>query len=304
MTALEIVQAAYPGIPVAILNQFAALLPAEASAINADYAKTELIYFPAYRANVTNLRRPVATFRYMHPDMRIAAAVAYYNSNYRMAQAFTLLDPKNISERQTANLTVPFWASDTIEMVQGAQPIERGASATRYASLSVTYDRRLFQDVSYTANIRKGFTLVPGQGPIYLNRVYWAQTIQPAPVTFNTAPYFGIEAIKVMYENGIAIADVNYDEVYTFSTYVNAYKKFATQIDAEKNLLEQQARNTVNAYRQQLDDQAAREYAELQAKKIQLLIAIDNDAKSAQRDFQNMLLTAQGLKNQIGGNLV
>jgi len=306
MTALEIVQDAYPGIPIAILNQFAALLPAEASALNADYAKTDSIYFPVYRASVTNLRRPVATFRYMHLDMKIAAAVAYYNSNYRtfMAQAFTLLDPKNTSERQEVNLTVPFWASDTIEMVQGSPPIERGDSATRYASLSVVFDRRLFRDVSYTPNVRKGFTLVPGQTPIYLGRAYWAQTIQPAPVTFNTAPYFGIEAIKVMYENGIAIADVNYDEVYTFSTYVNAYKKFATQIDADKNLLEQQARNTVNTYKQQLDDQAAREYADLQAKKIQLLIAIDNDAKSAQRDFQNMLLTAQGLKNQIGGNLV
>lgn len=303
MTALEIVQAAYPGIPVAILNQFAGLLPAEAAAIDSEFANTESKFFPVYKANVTNLRRPVATFRYMHPDMRIPAAVAYYNSNFNMSQAFTLLNPQNTSDRQATNLNVPFWASDTIEMVQGGQPIERGDSATRYATLTVIYDRRLFKNVGYTPNIRKGFTLVPGQAPIYLNRVYWAQTIQPTPVTFTSAPYFGIDAVKVMYENGITIADINYDDVYTFSTYLNAYKKFATQIDSEKNLLEQQARNTVNNYKQQLDDQAAREYADLQAKKIQLLIAIDNDAKSAQRDFQNMLLTAQGLKNQIGSNL-
>ena len=75
-------------------------------------------------------------------------------------------------------------------------------------------------------------------------------------------------------------------------------------MQAEQNLLKQKANIAVNDYRRQLDDQAAREYADLQAKKIQLLIAIDNDAKSAQRDFQNMLLTAQGLKNQIGVNLV
>jgi len=132
---------------------------------------------------------------------------------------------------------------------------------------------------------------------------YAAGTIAQFVAEYPTAIYSGIESIKVLYENGVIIPEINYDDVYTFSTYISAYKKFATQIESEKNLLEQQARNTVSAYQQQLNDQAEREYADLQAKKIQLLIAIDNDAKGAQRDFQNMLLTAQGLKNQIGGSL-
>ena len=47
MTALEIVQAAYPGIPIAILNQFAALLPAEASAIDNNFSST---YFDTWKS--------------------------------------------------------------------------------------------------------------------------------------------------------------------------------------------------------------------------------------------------------------
>ena len=46
MTALEIVQAAYPGISIAILNQFAALLPAEASAIDNNFSS---IYFDTWK---------------------------------------------------------------------------------------------------------------------------------------------------------------------------------------------------------------------------------------------------------------
>lgn len=295
MTALEIVQAAYPGIPFAILNQFAALLPAEASALNVDFASTDAIFFRAYQ----NALKPVqsATFSYSPPFARQIGVI--------MSRTVSLLNPQNTSERVIKDNPCTFTISETVNRISTA-PFwaEAGPHFSMTANFQTIYDRRLFSAPSLAMVSRQ---CVAQELNNYANAQaygqYIARTISNWRITFQTAKYSGIDAIKVLYENGVTIPEINYDDVYTFSTYISAYKKFATQIDAEKNLLEQQARNTVNAYRQQLDDQAAREYADLQAKKIQLLIAIDNDAKSAQRDFQNMLLTAQGLKNQIGGNL-
>lgn len=235
MTALEIVQAAYPGIPDAILNEYAELLPlvalhGEANNSAKDFYENKIDIQPNWDAGYVASKSMIYV-QFLYPT----------NQQYIITEKF-------------------FWRF-FIE-IPG----------------DVRYDKRLFSGVQ--------------NNPI-------TNTLSVVKKT-----YIGLQSIIALHENGYSMPDINFDKAYSLATYVNAYKKFSTQIDAEKNLLEQQARNTVNNYKQQLDDQAAREYADLQAKKIQLLIAIDNDAKSAQRDFQNMLLTAQGLKNQIGGNLV
>lgn len=294
MTAYEIVKAAYSGIPDAILNQYADLLPAEASGLSAEYAAGDTIFFPVYRANVTSLRLPSATFRYAHPNV---------DARYIIMQAsFTLLKPENVNDTVNVNLQAAFWASDTIILRSPPPHTEGGDSGTRYAIYNLKYDRRLFANPSLKL-LGRGFVPAPGQGAMYINQRYWALTTQGAALLIDRAPYSGIESIKILHENGVSIAEIDYRRVYEFCTYINAYKKFSTQVDAEKALLEQRAKNNVDAYRQQLNDQAAREYSDLQSKKIQLLITIDNEAKSAQRDYQNMLLTAQTLKQQIGGAL-
>lgn len=247
MTALEIVQAAYPGIPDAILNEYAELLPlvalhGEANNSAKDFYENKIDIQPNWDAGYVASKSMIYV-QFLYPT----------NQQYIITEKF-------------------FWR---------AIPLENGSFFFEIPG-DVRYDKRLFSGVQNNPNIL----------PI-------TNTLSVVKKT-----YIGLQSIIALHENGYSMPDINFDKAYSLATYVNAYKKFATEIDAEKNLLEQQARNTVNTYKQQLDDQAAREYADLQAKKIQLLIAIDNDAKSAQRDFQNMLLTAQGLKNQIGGNLV
>lgn len=85
-----------------------------------------------------------------------------------------------------------------------------------------------------------------------------------------------------------------------FRIYYNSFLNYGSQIQSEKNLLQNQASVTLNNFRQDYADRANREAADLQAKKLQILIAIDNEAKSAQRDFQYMLLSAENLKQKIG----
>lgn len=246
LTAFEICKAAYPGIPDAILNEYAELLPlvalhGEANNSAKDFYENKIDIQPDWLAGYVASKSMIYV-QFLYPT----------NQQYIITEKF-------------------FWQ---------AFPLEKGLFFFEIPG-EVRYDKRLFSGVQNNPNIL----------PV-------TNTLSVVKKT-----YIGLQSIIALHENGYSMPDINFDKAYSLATYLNAYKKFATQIDSEKNLLEQQARNTVNNYKQQLDDQAAREYVELQAKKIQLLIAIDNDAKSAQRDFQNMLLTAQGLKNQIGSNL-
>lgn len=276
MTALEIVQAAYPGIPFAILNQYSDLLPAEASALNNQFALTDTKFYKIFIEQVNAKSKSIINF--------------FWNADSNnLAQKFTILNPNNSIYKNTINDLQPW----NVEVILGR------TWKNENRSISVIFDVRLYERPRYelSNNIISYYRSMGMPG------FALAQNQMSVAMIMPVKKYIGIESVNAAMQNGIAF-DLDVSRVNEFSTYITAYKKFATQIDAEKQLLEQQARNTLNSYKQQLDDQAAREYADLQAKKIQLLIAIDNDAKSAQRDFQNMLLTAQGLKNQIGGNLV
>lgn len=276
MTALEIVRNAYPGIPIAILNQFAELLPAEASAINSEFANTDFRFFHLYKNAVSANAEQNISFVWT-PD---------YNN---LAQTIQILNPKN-SIYKVSHYSAQEWQVIVI--------LNANTSGVGVRTITSVYDSRIYDEPIFTPG-NNIVTFYKQAGPYFSFARNDITVFGKLPLK----PFNGIASIYAAIENGISF-DADNSKIQEFNTYISAYKKFATQIDAEKNLLEKQAQNTVGGYKQQLDDQAAREYADLQAKKIQLLIAIDNDAKSAQRDFQNMLLTAQGLKNQIGGNLV
>ena len=171
------------------------------------------------------------------------------------------------------------------------------------------YDSRIFDTPSNI--VRYKFTAT--YGPFSLTvmsimsyiqiQAYRGYTDLIAEARATVKPFNGLESIIALHENGVTLPNVDMIQIYDFATYVIAYNNYSGELQADKNLLMQKANIAVSDYRQQLNDQAAREYSDLQSKKIQLLIAIDNEAKSAQRDFQNMLLTAQSLKTQLGNNI-
>ena len=295
MTAYEIVKSAYPGIPDAILNQYADLLTAEASAIDHNFSS---IYFDTWKNLPTFLQ------------ITLRGAVPWPSGvpeNYnRLSANMVLLSPKNPDYttnqqlQQTVSAPISVRRNSTPPIIT---PHENTPWGQVTGTINIQYDKRLYKPFGLEL-INTNYTpAVVDRNWNPLGSVYYALTNFTLRAKSELMPFDGVETICVMYENGRIFADMDYDALYTFRTYIRAYKKFSTQVDAEKALLEQQAKNNVDAYRQQLNDQAAREYSDLQSKKIQLLIAIDNEAKSAQRDYQNMLLTAQTLKQQIGGAL-
>lgn len=290
MTALEIVKAAYPGIPDAILNEYAELLPAEASALSAEFAATDTKFFQAWK----NLRTShVVNFMY-------SSGGAIPN---KLTVTQNFLNPQNANETQSVEYSFHFNEIHWVIYNVNARAYEyEGDPFDNYAKLYVNFDRRIFGN---PAAVKTKQTSAPGS--FYSNTwrgpQYYARIIILALLSIEKKPYSGLTTIVALYENGVTLPDVNYEKAYSFLTYVNAYKKFSTEIDSERAYLQREAEAQLASYRQDYTDRAQREKADLQSKKIQMLMAIDNDTKDATRDFQNMLLNAQNLKQNLRGSI-
>ena len=299
MTAFEIVKSAYPGIPDAILSEYAELLPAEAAYITKDFQTANNVFWLAYH-KLINAQN--AAFTKVYND-GAAAGKSIPGATHR---ELFFIKPANNQYRKTVQFSDAMENAIEVWAYQPA-PI-RYEYFWRHSEpivVNVVYDSRIYANPQFVVNSRLG--PIPG---IFLSMStdrrqikYVGRSSATAKITLDKLPYAGLSSLIAMYENGVTLPDINYEKAYSFLTYVNAYKKFSTQIDAEKSLLTNQAAASLAAYQQDFKDRADREKTELQSKKLQIFIAIDNEAKSAQRDFQNMLINAQNLRNTLGGSL-
>lgn len=289
MTPFQIVKAAYPGIPDAILNEYAELLAAEASALSAEFAATDTKFFPIYK----NLRTSYSLGFIFVSGGRMPSKL-FIQQNF--------LNPQNANEVKRAEFSIAFTAYQWAYIGTG-QNVPSYADPFQSSAIGATaYDRRLFTQPNL-AKVKE----VQAIAELYTGnqswRKFYARTIVQTLLTIQKLPYMGAETIYVLYENGVTIADVDYARLSAFVTYINAYKKFSTEIDSERAYLQREAEAQLASYRQDYTDRAQREKSDLQSKKIQMLMAIDNDTKAATRDFQNMLLNAQNLKQNLRGQI-
>jgi len=290
LTAFEICKAAYPGIPEQIFLEYADLLPAEASALSAEFAASDAKFFPIYK----NLRTSYSmAFQYVSGGPMPSKLFIQQN----------FLNPQNSAELQSYNSSFHFTEIHWVFYNPNTRSYSyEGNPFDNYANLDSRYDRRLFENVQ-AVKVKQTTAPATFYGNSYKGSQFYARIIIQVLLTANKKQYIGAETIYALYENGVTIAGVDYARLSAFVTYINAYKKFSTQIDAEKSLLTNQAAASLAAYQQDFKDRADREKTELQSKRLQIFIAIDNEAKSAQRDFQNMLINAQNLRNTLGGSL-
>lgn len=289
LTAFEICKAAYAGIPDQIFLEYADLLPAEASALSAEFAATDTKFFSIYK----NLRTSYQLGFIFVSGGRIPSKL-FIQQNF--------LNPQNANEAKSAEFSIAFTAYQWAYIGTG-QNVPNYADPFQSSAIGATaYDRRIFAQPNL-AKVKEVQAIAELYTGNQSYRKFYARTIVQTLLTIQKLPYMGAETIYALYENGVTIADVDYARLSAFVTYINAYKKFSTQIDAEKSLLTNQAAASLAAYQQDFKDRADREKTELQSKKLQIFIAIDNEAKSAQRDFQNMLINAQNLRNTLGGSL-
>lgn len=300
LTAFEICKAAYPGIPDAILNEYGELLPAEASALSAEFAQTDF-FFDAYKKKL-----PAK----IEDKINLSLYQFYYNIEYQL----NFLNPQNSNNTesriyQSDALYIPVKVATNIYGIGFGPAPDGNWSTVIKPKLFTKYDRRLYSKVENKIN----FQFEPDGKSFYYSYLsvmnydtvmaYSGQGYLLLSATAQKIAFNGIETIVAMYENGVSLASVDYQKAYSFLTYINAYKKFSTEIDSERAYLQREAEAQLASYRQDYTDRAQREKSDLQSKKIQMLMAIDNDTKAATRDFQNMLLNAQNLKQNLRGQI-
>lgn len=111
----------------------------------------------------------------------------------------------------------------------------------------------------------------------------------------NRNPFTGLPSMIAQYENGFGI---NYDiqRVKAALAYVSAVQKYSTELQTKRELAKQQSAADINGVARDLSDRLRRETSDLSQKKLALLVAIDNEKKSAIRDMQNLLLNAQSIR--------
>ena len=300
LTAFKIVKSAYPGIPDAILNEYAELLPAEASALSAEFAQTDF-FFDAYKKKL-----PAK----IEDKINLSLYQFYYNIEYQL----NFLNPQNSNNTesriyQSDTLYIPLEVATNIYGIGFGPAPDGNWSTVIKPKLFTKYDRRLYSKVENKINFQfepdgKSFYYSYPSGMNYVTvMAYSGKGYLLLSATAQKIAFNGIETIVAMYENGVSLASVDYQKAYSFLTYINAYKKFSTEIDSERAYLQREAEAQLASYRQDYTDRAQREKSDLQSKKIQMLMAIDNDTKAATRDFQNMLLNAQNLKQNLRGQI-
>lgn len=111
----------------------------------------------------------------------------------------------------------------------------------------------------------------------------------------NRTSFQGLSALVAQFENGL---EIPYDiqRVKAALAYVNAAAKFRTELQVTKDLAVQRSNSEMNKFSSDLADRLRRDSADLSQKKFALLVAIDNEKKSAVRDMQNLLLNVQALR--------
>jgi hypothetical protein len=172
-----------------------------------------------------------------------------------------------------------------------ANAVKKSYSLTPQAwEISVLYDSRIFVDAEF--NLLRVANIDPLIGPNYLFHDY---KITMIPKNLNT-----IEKYNLLKENQSLNANIeNLVNAKEFETYLNAYVKYNSQVEADKASLQKISESAILNYDREYNEKANTEISDLQTKKIQILIALDNESKSTVRDFQNMLLNAQNLQQTI-----
>lgn len=129
-----------------------------------------------------------------------------------------------------------------------------------------------------------------------LDRGYYYQYRRSAAITFNAASFSGLQSLIVAMENGIAFTDLEYTDAVQAMTYIKAVSKYALEIKNSAEVATQKAKYEINDVMRAAKDSFSRDIADLSQKKLAIVLAVQNEEKSALRDMQNLLLNAQSIK--------
>lgn len=171
------------------------------------------------------------------------------------------------------------------------------------------FDTRLFSSVQNFFN----YKFTPNFGPFVQSYMFIMSYSQVELYGGNTEllisakgqpkPFSGVSSILALHENGATLPGVDIQKLYEFNTYLNGYKKFSAQVEAEAKNISYAAESEILNYSKSLQQQLEQEKRSIENLAIDLNNQMQVEAASVQRDLTNTLLTAQSLAAQLSGGL-
>lgn len=277
----------YPSWPTPLAQKFDALLPAELAAFMPEQQNSNNEFYERWRSILNTF---TDSFVYNH----YSSWTVVQPSKLYIAKPF--LKPTSQQFTDTAELSLSIsggglYYYDMVNRTQQVQP----PIVTVTGKIDVPYDDRLFANVQITP-----VQLVVTANGIIFSRTsntitFHSRFVQVFKISADKIPYDGINTIYAMYENGVEIPGVNYELAKEFVTYVNAYRKYAPQIESSATNSRQAAIDSYLDYEQSLSAQVRQEQSALENLQITASQQMVSDMQSAKRDLTNTILNAQSL---------
>lgn len=115
--------------------------------------------------------------------------------------------------------------------------------------------------------------------------------------------YKGCATLKALYENGVIKNDLDYNLIYEFMDYFNAYVNYENDILSKKAVLEKKSKADLVNYKSDLDSKLINQKNDIQNLTLQLTNQTRIQEESTRRDMQQINLQALSIKLQILGLL-
>ena len=175
-----------------------------------------------------------------------------------------------------------------------------------YANLNLVCDSRLgsFSIPFISASVVSEFSAGGGLGSIskqngfrtYFGQVWAYEYAIYVAANFRPYQFNGLASAIIAAENGIALTDFNYTDAIQAKSFINAVSKYSAEIQNANYATEKKAQYEINDVMREAKSAMSRDLADLEQKKIAIMLSIKNEENSALRDMQNLLINIQAIK--------
>ena len=277
----------YAAWPVPLAEKFSALLVAELAMFLPAYQTSDNAFFTAWQRMQNAM---TGTFIYNNVGPGYNSPPSQMNFDRPFLKPSSQQFTKNILLQLSFSAAGEFYV-DPQARINEARPPMLGVTG----NIAVKYDSRLFQTPEIAAT-----RLIYGPNVLHYRSsttyTFFARSTQGYLLKAEKMPYDGANTIYAMHENGLDIPGTDYALLKEFCTYINAYRKFGAQINAEARNAQQVAQDAIADYQEQLRDKIRQEQSALQNLSFSMAQASENEMRSAERDLTNLALNAQSLK--------
>lgn len=160
-----------------------------------------------------------------------------------------------------------------------------------------SYDPRLVAVELYPEYLYRDYQSTGGgnyrYGWVSLRKWYW--TFYRAHMQVTPKPFSGLASLGYLIENGVDVPNLNLQTIKTVLAYISGLEAFGSEIEFTLAAFEDEQKRITAAFANDLADRERRDVNQIAQEALAVSLAVDNERKSALRDYQGILIAAAGL---------